>query len=97
MTGRTKGLALLALLLGGTATWAQQPERIELESRVSGNQEQPKVLYVLPWQPPTPPEAGDAPLGSALDAALEAPERDELLLELELFHKSRAPAAENPR
>ena len=31
---------------------AQQPD-ITLHSTVSGNQEQPKVMYILPWQPPS--------------------------------------------
>ncbi|MGL6162442.1 hypothetical protein [Microbulbifer sp.] len=38
--------ALLAALSGGAAA----EDVIELESTVIGNQEQPKVLYIIPWK-----------------------------------------------
>ncbi|MBZ9610067.1 hypothetical protein [Rheinheimera maricola] len=31
---------------------AQQAESVKIETTVSGNQEQPKTIYVLPWQSP---------------------------------------------
>ncbi|MBB3060587.1 hypothetical protein [Microbulbifer rhizosphaerae] len=39
--------ALLAALSGGGAA---AEDVIELESTVIGNQEQPKVLYIIPWK-----------------------------------------------
>ena len=31
---------------------AQQPAQVQVESTIRGNQEQPKTIYVLPWQSP---------------------------------------------
>lgn len=31
---------------------AQQPAEVQVESTIRGNQEQPKTIYVLPWQSP---------------------------------------------
>jgi hypothetical protein len=46
------GLTLVVLCLS-TAVQAQQPAAtVQLESTISGNQEQPKTIYVLPWQSP---------------------------------------------
>lgn len=42
---------LLLMLLPGLPVMAQQ-NTVQLESTISGNQEQPKTIYVLPWQSP---------------------------------------------
>ena len=42
----------------------QEPD-ITLHSTVSGNREQPKVMYILPWQPP-----GDASFEQEFNAQL---------------------------
>lgn len=45
--------AVFFLAFSGTCVYAEQVMR--LESVVTGNQEQPKVMFVMPWQPiPTP-------------------------------------------
>ncbi|WP_445769565.1 hypothetical protein [Rheinheimera sp.] len=36
-------------LLASQQVWAQA---VQVESTISGNQEQPKTIYVLPWQQP---------------------------------------------
>lgn len=53
-------LLISALLLSTTAAMAQQTSAVkqssepmatvEIESTISGNAEQPKTIYVLPWQ-----------------------------------------------
>ena len=40
-------ISLFALL-----AQAQQPAPVQVESTIRGNQEQPKTIYVLPWQSP---------------------------------------------
>ncbi|NRQ43781.1 hypothetical protein HRH59_14600 [Rheinheimera sp. YQF-2] len=46
-------LLVSALLLLSSGLCAQQREQtVQLESTISGNQEQPKTIYVLPWQSP---------------------------------------------
>lgn len=48
-----KTLLVSALLLLSSGLCAQQREQtVQLESTISGNQEQPKTIYVLPWQSP---------------------------------------------
>jgi hypothetical protein len=44
---------ILVMLLISTVAAAQQAENtVQLESTISGNPEQPKTIYVLPWQSP---------------------------------------------
>lgn len=44
-------LMALALLMPQLA--AAQQAQVTLRSTVTGNQEQPRVMYIVPWQPPT--------------------------------------------
>ena len=85
-----KTLLKLSVLVIAVTSHAQ--DRLQIDSRVSGSREQPKVLYVLPWQPPSLQSEQSRPFDTALGDALAAPERDELLLEIELHHIS----ASNP-
>ena len=41
---------------------AQQPEIIKLEQTIRGNQEQPKVLTIVPWQSPKTKKALPSPI-----------------------------------
>lgn len=51
---------------------------INLRTTVTGNQEQPRVMYILPWQAPLSPELEMDMLGSEADAVFGHVERDEL-------------------
>lgn len=75
----TCGLGVL-LPLAGTAQ-----DRAELDrSRIVGNRELPKVLYIVPWKkPPAPPPARQPPPGLS-DPALQPVDRDVLRRELKL-------------
>jgi hypothetical protein len=55
---------LSALVLSSCPAFAQEPN-VTLHSTVSGNQEQPKVMYILPWQQP-----GDARFEQGFNAQL---------------------------
>jgi hypothetical protein len=54
----TKFMLVCTMLCFSAALSAQQtmpqsvPQSVQLESTISGNQEQPKTIYVLPWQQP---------------------------------------------
>ena len=50
----TKFMLVCAMLCFSAAPSAQQTvqQSVQLESTISGNQEQPKTIYVLPWQQP---------------------------------------------
>lgn len=49
-----------------------------LRTTVTGNQEQPRVMYILPWQSPGSPELEMEMLSSQQDAVFGHVERDEL-------------------
>lgn len=81
---RTMSFILAAILCSGVAA---QEAVIELRSTVVGNQEQPKVLYILPWQPAERPELIYRPLQSLVDGVFEEIDREEFLRELEYQQK----------
>ena len=56
---------------------------INLQTTVTGNQEQPRVMYILPWQSPSSPELEMDMLSSQDEAVFGHVERDELARELE--------------
>lgn len=81
---------LPALLVA--AAQAAEPV-IELSSTVTGNQEQPKVLYLVPWQPPQGPEGLYQPLQGLVQEVFNPVDRDELRRELR--YREQLPSAEN--
>ncbi len=62
---------LLAQIATGSAA-----ERIELKGVVRGNQEQPGVLFLVPWQNPPSPEIGTEAPPTHLDAWLRPVSRE---------------------
>ena len=72
---------LIGLLLLGIIAQAQEA-RVVLRSTVIGNQEQPKVLYLVPWQQTESPELIYQPLQSLVDGVFEEVDREEFLREL---------------
>jgi len=77
-----KTLSVISLCVV-TAFASAQEARVELRSTVTGNQEQPKVLYIVPWQQAETIELGYQPLQSLTDDAFEEVERNEFLRELD--------------
>lgn len=66
-----------------TAQVSMSETTIHLRTTVMGNQEQPQVMYILPWQSPLSPELEMDMLGSEADAVFGHLERDELQRNLE--------------
>ena len=60
-----------------------QDATISLQTTITGNQEQPKVLYILPWQSPQMADVDFEPLDSQQKAVFNHVERDEWRRELE--------------
>lgn len=60
-----------------------QDATISLQTTITGNQEQPKVLYILPWQSPAPTDVDFESLDNQQKAVFNHVERDELRRELE--------------
>ena len=50
---------------------------LELQSTFQGNQEQPKVMYIVPWQKIQAPAAAYRPLDSLIGANFRYIDRDE--------------------
>lgn len=67
-------MATLAALFS-TAALAQDRADID-RTRIIGNRELPKVLYIVPWKKPLPGELSPRPAGSVLDEALAPIDRD---------------------
>ncbi len=52
-------------------------ESLEMEgTRIRGNQELPKVLYIVPWKRSEIPDLSQPPLESLIDEALAPVDRD---------------------
>lgn len=56
---------------------------INLRTTVTGNQEQPRVMYILPWQSPTSPDLEMEMLSSQQESVFGHVEREEFTRELE--------------
>lgn len=62
-----------------------QNQSIDLKSTFKGNQEQPKVLYIVPWQKIDAPEAYYQPLESLINENFELLDRDEFRREVRFY------------
>ena len=68
----------------------QAEERLEMEgTAIIGNQELPKVLYIVPWKPSELPDISEPPLQSLIDDALAPIDREEFRREV-LYHDALA-------
>jgi len=64
-------------VLGAAALAAGAQDRMDLEgSKIIGNRELPKVLYIVPWKKPTQGDLSGRPLVSVLDEAMAPVDRD---------------------
>jgi hypothetical protein len=70
------------LIIGATRSFAQEPV-VTLRSTVTGNQEQPKVMYIVPWQPPEYREFEYAPARRLAQELFQPIDRGEFVRELE--------------
>lgn len=69
-----------------TARRAADSVEVTLQSTITGNREQPKVLYIVPWQAPDGPESLRQGFQSDLDELFQSVDRDEFLRQLK--HKT---------
>ncbi len=70
-------IALVAVMaaLFAAPTWGQDRADID-RTRIIGNRELPKVLYIVPWKKPLPGELAGRPGASVIDEALAPIDRD---------------------
>jgi hypothetical protein len=88
---RTVAVALIALLGANTPLLAQDRADID-RTRITGNRELPKVLYIVPWKKPLPGDLSGRPLVSVLDEALAPLDRDVVRREARYDALTRATA-----
>ena len=68
---------LILLTFIAIITPALAEESLEMEgTRIRGNQELPKVLYIVPWKQSDIPDLSQPPLESLIDEALAPVDRD---------------------
>lgn len=72
----------LLLMCLATPLVLAQGEESALESTITGNQEQPQVSYIVPWQDPEGPELTLELSGSAATGVFDHLERDQFRREL---------------
>lgn len=59
-------------------------DRLELDrTEITGNQELPKVLYIVPWQKPDPGDLMGRPVNSLLDEVLAPLDREEFIRQVD--------------
>lgn len=62
------------------------PDRLELDaSSIRGNQELPKVLYIVPWKEPGLAQPAGRPLNSLVDEALAPVDREVFRRQMRYF------------
>jgi hypothetical protein len=66
---------VLAAALCAAPALAQDRAEID-RTRIIGNRELPKVLYIVPWKKPFPGELSGRPAASVIDEALAPVDRD---------------------
>jgi len=72
-----KVLVALAATAAMSAAPAMADDRVDVDStKIIGNRELPKVLYIVPWKKPMPGDLSGRPLVSVLDEAMAPVDRD---------------------
>ena len=97
MKQTSAGIQTLALtaVLAACAMPAFAQDRADLDrTRIIGNRELPKVLYIVPWKKPLPGDLSGRPVASVLDEALAPVDRDVFRRQVhyDALTQSRAPA-----
>jgi len=71
-------------------------DRVDLSTAtVTGDREQPKVMYIVPWKKPDIGDLSGKPMNSLLDEALAPIDRDEFKREVAYYDAVRADAPQN--
>ena len=78
--------AVLAADVTRDETGSQVMDRLELgRTEITGNQELPKVLYIVPWQKSDPGDLMGRPVNTLLDEVLAPLNRDEFIREVDYY------------
>jgi len=81
---------------GGAAAKSTAVDRMELgTATVTGDREQPKVMYIVPWKKSDIGDLSGKPMNSLLDEALAPVDRDEFKREVIYYQAVKADASQN--
>ena len=73
------------------------PDRLDLDTAsIRGNQELPKVLYIVPWKEPGLAEPAGRPLNSLVDEVLAPVDREVFRRQMRYFDQLYAPSGVSP-
>jgi len=79
--------AVLAANVTRDESGSQVMDRLELgRTEITGNQELPKVLYIVPWQKSDPGDLMGKPANTLLDDVLAPLDREEFLRQVEYYN-----------
>lgn len=90
-----KAIASACVLVATTVcqpAWAQDRADID-RTRIIGNRELPKVLYIVPWKKPLPGDLAARPPASVLDEVLAPVDRDVFRRQVHYDAQTRSTAA----
>jgi hypothetical protein len=76
-------LTLLLIISLWSVSSLAQKAIVTLRSTVTGNQEQPKVMYIVPWQPPGTMDFRYSPISRLAEDLFTQIDRDEFRRELD--------------
>ena len=94
---RFERLGALALVAASCAAPAFAQDRADIDrTRIIGNRELPKVLYIVPWKKPFPGELSGRPAASVLDEVLAPVDRDVFRRQVQYDGQVKAPIAAVP-
>lgn len=80
----------------GTRDGKTASDRLDLgTATVTGDQEQPKVMYIVPWKKSDIGDLSGKPMNSLLDEALAPVDRDEFKRQVAYYHAVNADASQN--
>lgn len=77
----------LALGLTSHIVKAEQPSVIKLEQTIRGDQEQPKVLTIVPWQSPKAKQALPSAIVERINKKFVPLQRDELRRQIKMIKR----------
>ncbi len=78
--------AVLAADVTRDESGSQVMDRLELgRTEITGNQELPKVLYIVPWQKSDPGDLMGRPVNTLLDEVLAPVDREEFIRQVEYY------------
>lgn len=77
----------LLLLLSSSFSAAHAEDKLKMDgTAIIGNQELPKVLYIVPWKKSEVPDMNQPPLESLIDEALQHIDREVFQRQVNYHH-----------